>query len=221
MKNLLQQHLFTYITTELKPEITIPSGSQLLNTIEVPKSNVIGNSELFVYRIKKVKNPPEHVIGGSLTGSQVFSLILKEETIGVPVYKMVINEDHFMLHPITKEMLSEYDTEELEENHLRRELDRVFVAHQGYRGSRIVTKGKRSKRKHIVIKFEWDRNRLKPKNLMRVQTDANYMIGLSRDILKYVASPYYASAKKRGLYYEIRLDYYKVKEAFGKYGEVK
>lgn len=221
MKNLLQQHLFTYITTELKPEITIPSGSQLLNTIEVPKSNVIGNSELFVYRIKKVKNPPEHVIGGSLTGSQVFSLILKEETIGVPVYKMVIKEDHFMLHPITKEMISEYDTEELEENHLRRELDRVFVSHQGYRGSRIITKGKRSKRKSVIVRFEWDRNRLRPYNISHVQMDALYMAELTKDLLKYIKIPMDVRAKKRGLYYEIRLDYNMVVDIHGKTQEVK
>lgn len=220
MKNLLQQYLFTFITDELKPEITIPSGSQLLNTIEVPKSNVIGNSELFVYRIKKVKNAPDHIIGGSLTEPNLFSLALKEDVKGVPVYKMVVHEDHFTLHPITKEMLSKYDTGELEENHLRRELDRVFVSHKGYRGSRIVKKGKRIK--CVKIQFEWDRNKLKPDSIYHVQQDAAYMIDLTKDILKYVSNPQLVQARHENLHlYTVNLDYDKVIEIHGRMPEEK
>lgn len=219
MKNLLQQYLFTFITDELKPSITIPAGTTMSNNISTEASNRLGVSELYVYRIKNVKKPPAHRLVGNVNAPTTYSLFLKEATVGVPVYKLTMERDGFFsIDPIDKKALSDYD-EEASDNHLLKELDKVFIVHEDYKGAQIQKVGKYSKR--VYLKFNWNRNRMKPNDLHMVQVDARYMVDLSRDLIKYVKDATTVRAKRFGSYYIIRLDYDIVVEKHGKKEEVK
>lgn len=98
MNTLLHKHFFAYMSDELVAELEVPAQTVLVNTTHPGAlgHNVLKKQNFYVYTLKDINNPPDHVIYANTVHNNRVSLTLQEPAKLVPLYELQVsfNTDH-------------------------------------------------------------------------------------------------------------------------------